>query len=234
MYRLPHSIAIRSARTTIAVRQRQGRKSAMTAWTLLIVAALTAASAFFVGHAARPRPAAMPAARPSIRFPPITGLTLAAAALAAALFAAALAAIAMGSRFASPCPPPRRLPAPRRLPRSIRRIARRASAPATCFERFVLAGARRLFGGRRSDHHRHRLLGPVRNRWSSSAKCRPFEFLFGTQWSPTADPPSFGFIPLLVGTLAHHRHRHPGGGSARPFVGDLHGGICESPACAAF
>jgi phosphate transport system permease protein len=27
-----------------------------------------------------------------------------------------------------------------------------------------------------------------------------FEFLFGTQWSPTADPPSFGFIPLLAGT----------------------------------
>ena len=29
----------------------------------------------------------------------------------------------------------------------------------------------------------------------------PFSFLFGTQWSPTAAPPSFGFIPLLVGTL---------------------------------
>jgi phosphate transport system permease protein len=28
-----------------------------------------------------------------------------------------------------------------------------------------------------------------------------FEFLFGTQWSPTSDPPSFGFIPLLAGTL---------------------------------
>ena len=29
----------------------------------------------------------------------------------------------------------------------------------------------------------------------------PIEFLFGTQWSPTSTPPSFGFIPLLVGTL---------------------------------
>ena len=29
----------------------------------------------------------------------------------------------------------------------------------------------------------------------------PSEFLFGTQWSPTSDPPSFGFLPLLVGTL---------------------------------
>ena len=29
----------------------------------------------------------------------------------------------------------------------------------------------------------------------------PVEFLFGTQWSPTSTPPSFGFIPLLVGTL---------------------------------
>ena len=29
----------------------------------------------------------------------------------------------------------------------------------------------------------------------------PLSFLFGTQWSPTSTPPSFGFIPLLVGTL---------------------------------
>jgi phosphate transport system permease protein len=29
----------------------------------------------------------------------------------------------------------------------------------------------------------------------------PFSFLFGIQWSPTSDPASFGFIPLLVGTL---------------------------------
>ncbi len=29
----------------------------------------------------------------------------------------------------------------------------------------------------------------------------PFEFLFGTQWSPTADPPSFGILPLLAGTF---------------------------------
>jgi phosphate transport system permease protein len=29
----------------------------------------------------------------------------------------------------------------------------------------------------------------------------PFSFLFGLQWSPTASPPSFGFIPLLAGTL---------------------------------
>jgi phosphate transport system permease protein len=29
----------------------------------------------------------------------------------------------------------------------------------------------------------------------------PLSFLFGTQWAPTGSPPSFGFIPLLVGTL---------------------------------
>lgn len=28
-----------------------------------------------------------------------------------------------------------------------------------------------------------------------------FSFLFGTLWAPTGSPPSFGFIPLLVGTL---------------------------------
>ncbi len=29
----------------------------------------------------------------------------------------------------------------------------------------------------------------------------PLSFLAGIQWAPTADPPSFGFIPLLAGTL---------------------------------
>ena len=29
----------------------------------------------------------------------------------------------------------------------------------------------------------------------------PIEFLFGTQWSPTSTPSSFGFIPLLSGTF---------------------------------
>ena len=29
----------------------------------------------------------------------------------------------------------------------------------------------------------------------------PVEFLFGTHWSPTGTPASFGFIPLLAGTL---------------------------------
>jgi phosphate transport system permease protein len=29
----------------------------------------------------------------------------------------------------------------------------------------------------------------------------PVEFLFGTHWSPTSTPASFGFIPLLVGSL---------------------------------
>ncbi|MFM8802579.1 MAG: phosphate ABC transporter permease family protein [Planctomycetia bacterium] len=29
----------------------------------------------------------------------------------------------------------------------------------------------------------------------------PIEFLFDTHWSPTSNPPSFGFIPLLAGTF---------------------------------
>ena len=29
----------------------------------------------------------------------------------------------------------------------------------------------------------------------------PFAFLFGTHWAPTSEPASFGFLPLLVGTL---------------------------------
>lgn len=33
------------------------------------------------------------------------------------------------------------------------------------------------------------------------SEVNPLHFLFGTQWSPTGEPPHFGFIPLLVGTL---------------------------------
>jgi phosphate transport system permease protein len=33
------------------------------------------------------------------------------------------------------------------------------------------------------------------------AEVSPFSFLLGIQWSPTSEPGSFGFIPLLVGTL---------------------------------
>ncbi len=29
----------------------------------------------------------------------------------------------------------------------------------------------------------------------------PLEFLFGSKWAPTGSPPSFGFVPLLVGTI---------------------------------
>jgi phosphate transport system permease protein len=29
----------------------------------------------------------------------------------------------------------------------------------------------------------------------------PIEFLFGTKWAPTGSPPSFGFLPLLAGTV---------------------------------
>jgi len=33
------------------------------------------------------------------------------------------------------------------------------------------------------------------------AEISPFDFLFGLKWAPTADPASFGFVPLLTGTL---------------------------------
>ncbi len=33
------------------------------------------------------------------------------------------------------------------------------------------------------------------------AQVSPIDFIAGLQWSPTSDPASFGFIPLLVGTL---------------------------------
>jgi phosphate transport system permease protein len=29
----------------------------------------------------------------------------------------------------------------------------------------------------------------------------PIEFLFGSKWAPTGSPPSFGFVPLLAGTI---------------------------------
>lgn len=33
------------------------------------------------------------------------------------------------------------------------------------------------------------------------AEVSPIEFFFGLTWAPTADPPKFGFIPLISGTL---------------------------------
>jgi phosphate transport system permease protein len=37
--------------------------------------------------------------------------------------------------------------------------------------------------------------------WVFFEEVNILEFLFGSKWAPTGTPPSFGFIPLLVGTL---------------------------------
>ncbi len=55
----------------------------------------------------------------------------------------------------------------------------------------------------------------------------PIEFLFGTHWSPTSTPASFGFIPLLVGTLLITFIAVAGCRAPWAFVGDLHGGIFQ-------
>ena len=101
------------------------------------------------------------------------------------------------------------------------------------FERFVLAVLVALFGRRRADHHRHRLLGAVRDAdlLPPGLACRiP---VLGTQWSPTSTPASFGILPLLVGTLLITFIAILVAGPAGSALRHLHGGICLRRACAA-
>ncbi|MGQ0484067.1 MAG: phosphate ABC transporter permease subunit PstC [Hyphomicrobiales bacterium] len=168
----------------------------MTAWTLLIVAALTGAG--FLAGLARARSLRLAGGPAFHSLPAYHGLMLAAAAIAASVLASAVAAIAMGSASIA-------MPA-------VAAVAGTAAVAAlyprieagfrarNLFERFVLAVL-----GACSAVAILTTVGIVFSVLLESlvffAQVPVFEFLFGTQWSPTADPPSFGFIPLLTGTL---------------------------------
>jgi phosphate transport system permease protein len=168
----------------------------MTAWTLLIVAALTGTG--FIAGLARARRLRLAGGGAFHSLPAYHGLTLAAAAIAASLFAAAIVAIAMGSASIA-MPAVAALAGMAAIAALYPRIEPRFRA-RNLFERFVLAVLAACSGVAILT-----TVGIVFSVLFESliffAEVPVFEFLFGTQWSPTADPPSFGFIPLLTGTL---------------------------------
>ncbi len=168
----------------------------MTAWTLLIVAMLTGAG-FLVGLA-RARSLRLGGGPVFHSLPAYHGLMLAAATVSASVLAAALAAIALGSASIV-------MPAIATIAGTAAMAALypRIAAPfraRNLFERFVLLTLAACSGVA--------ILATIGIVFSVMAESLVFfgevpvfEFLFGTQWSPTANPPSFGFIPLLTGTL---------------------------------
>lgn len=52
-----------------------------------------------------------------------------------------------------------------------------------------------------------------------------FDFLGGTSWKPTDVPPSFGILPMIVGSPVCHGRRHSGGCAHRPAVRHLYGPV---------
>ncbi len=168
----------------------------MTAWTLLIVAALTGAG--FLAGFARARGLRLAGGPAFHSLPAYHGLTLAAAAIAASVLSSALAAIVLGSASIF-MPAIAAIAGTAAIAVLYPRIAAGFRA-RNLFERFVLALLAAC-----SAVAILTTIGIVFSVLFESLvffrEVPVFEFLFGTQWSPTADPPSFGFIPLLTGTL---------------------------------
>ena len=168
----------------------------MTAWTLLIIAALTVIG-FFVGQArAQGLRNAGTASLHSL--PAYHGLLMASMALAAAsvttlavalvagsdslIMPAAAALLGTGAIAASHTLITRDFRARNRFEYFIKLVLIACSAVA------VLTTVGIVFSVLFETLAFFREVSPV-------------EFLFGTHWAPTSTPPSFGFIPLLVGTL---------------------------------
>jgi phosphate transport system permease protein len=168
----------------------------MTAWTLLIISALTVAG-FLLGRA---RAAGLQTAGASVlhSLPAYHGLLVATtAALAAALAALAARLVLGGGSFFIPL---------------AAAIAGTGFAGATLFY---------IDNGFRARNAFERIVKAILIACSGVAilvtvgivfsvaletiaffrEVSPVSFLFGTLWAPTATPASFGFIPLLVGTL---------------------------------
>lgn len=168
----------------------------MTAWTLLIVAALTGLG-FAMGFA-RARSLRLAGGPALHSLPAYHGLTLATAAIAASVLAGALAAIILGSASIF-MPAAAAIAGTAAIAALYPRIEAHFRA-RNLFERFVLAVLAAC-----SAVAILTTIGIVFSvLFESLAFFREvpvFEFLFGTQWSPTASPPSFGLIPLFTGTL---------------------------------
>ncbi len=168
----------------------------MVVWALLLVSLITGA-AFALGRsrATHLRVAGGPMLH---SLPSYHGLYLAAAALSAAITAAAIAAFAMGPQsFALP------LAAALAGTMAILALFPRISTlfrARNAFERFItilLVACSAVA-----------ILATVGIVFSVLFESLRFfsevplaSFLFGTAWAPTAEPPSFGILPLLAGTL---------------------------------
>lgn len=168
----------------------------MTAWTLLIIAALTAIG-FFVGQArAQSLRNAGTASLHSL--PAYHGLLMASMALAAAGITTLAVALAAGSDSMI-MPAAAALLGTGAIAASHRLITRdfRARNRFEFFVRLVLVACSAVAVLTTVGI----VFSVLFETLAFFREVSPIEFLFGTHWAPTSTPPSFGLIPLLAGTL---------------------------------
>ena len=188
MYRAPLSKFLSSFDTGII--------QAMTVWTLLVVALLSGAA--FVAGMSRAKAVRVTGGAMLHSLPAYHGLYLAAGALCCAILAAAIAAIALGFQSIL-MPIAAAIAGTACIAALYPRIATNFRA-RNIFERFVM-----VILVASSGIAILTTIGIVFSVLFESlvifGQVSPFEFLFGTQWSPTSTPGSFGVVPLLAGTF---------------------------------
>ena len=168
----------------------------MIGWTI-IIAALVAAAAFLLGQS-RARGLRVAGVTRLHSLPTYHGLYLAAGTITAALAGAVIAALGIGHQ--SPFVPLAALLAGAAAAAAFYPRISATFRARNQFEHFVMAALVAC-----SAMAILTTAGIVFSVLFESIRffreISPFSFLTGIQWAPTADPPSFGFIPLLVGTL---------------------------------
>lgn len=168
----------------------------MTAWTLLIIAALTAIG-FFVGQA-RAQGLRNAGAASLHSLPAYHGLLMASMALAAAGLTTLAVALVAGSDSMI-MPAAAALLGTGAIAASHRLITRdfRARNRFEYFVKLVLIAC----SGVAILTTIGIVFSVLFETLAFFGEVSPIEFLFGTHWSPTSTPASFGLIPLLVGTM---------------------------------
>ena len=168
----------------------------MMVWTVLIAAMVTGA-AFLLGQS-RARGLRLAGGPRLHSLPAYHGLYLAAGAISAAIAAAAIAAFAVGPQSLD-VPLAAAVAGSAAAAALYPRISARFRA-RNGFERFIMIVLMAC-----SAVAILTTIGIVFSVLFESIRffgeVSPLSFLAGIQWAPTADPPSFGFIPLLAGTL---------------------------------
>lgn len=168
----------------------------MTAWTLLIIAALTAIG-FFVGQA-RAQGLGNAGTASLHSLPAYHGLLMASMALAAAGITTLVVALVAGSDSMI-MPAAAALLGTAAIAASYRLITKdfRARNRFEYFVKLVLIAC----SGVAVLTTIGIVFSVLFETLAFFGEVSPIEFLFGTHWSPTSTPASFGLIPLLVGTL---------------------------------